>query len=306
MEKGFGVLNEVPSVRTYEYGAVYGNADADLPKSFILPDARLPKVGDQGSIGACVAFAIAGILSAFHQAEFDEKTEFSEGFIYGYNRDDVSRYCGMYPQKTLDYMMKRGSVPKKYYNKLYEMPKMRDVLLEDDNIDTLAGIAEKYRIKGYAGFLKGEKTEIKQAIYDNMCPILGVSDKYFGGPHAIMIVGWDEDGFIIQNSWGEDWGSKGRKTIPLTAINYAFLLSDEVFELNFDDVKKDAWYYDAVREVCFNGFMKGISDKSFAPDEYITRAQAAQLIVNVQKKNDEIIKILTDQIEELREEIKKK
>ena len=30
-----------------------------------------------------------------------------------------------------------------------------------------------------------------------------------GGGHAFAIIGYTADGFIIQNSWGEDWGSKG-------------------------------------------------------------------------------------------------
>ncbi len=31
----------------------------------------------------------------------------------------------------------------------------------------------------------------------------------FLGCHAISIVGYDEKGFIIRNSWGENWGDKG-------------------------------------------------------------------------------------------------
>lgn len=40
----------------------------------------------------------------------------------------------------------------------------------------------------------------------------------------------------------------------------------------FDDVKSGDWYYDAVQYAVRNGFMSGVSDKSFAPDDAMTRA----------------------------------
>ena len=35
-----------------------------------------------------------------------------------------------------------------------------------------------------------------------------------GGGHAIVIVGWNTKGWIIQNSWGESFGDKGRFVLP--------------------------------------------------------------------------------------------
>ena len=47
----------------------------------------------------------------------------------------------------------------------------------------------------------------KQKPTDPMATILP-SDRYEGG-HAFAIVGYDDRGFWVQNSWGEDWGEKG-------------------------------------------------------------------------------------------------
>jgi hypothetical protein len=33
------------------------------------------------------------------------------------------------------------------------------------------------------------------------------------GGHAVDVVGWDDYGFILQNSWGEEWGIKGFATL---------------------------------------------------------------------------------------------
>ena len=301
----FGVIPGIPSVRTYTYDAVCGAASTELPESYILPESRRPKVSDQGNVGACAAFATVGILNVLNSIELDEMVELSEGFFYGMNRSPEANYSGMYVEKALEYARKTGSVPKVLFDELYEMPEMRDKLMANKNIEKLVEISKKYRLKGYVGFLRGEKTEIKQAIYENQIPILGVSNSYFGEAHAIMIVGWDKNGFIIQNSWGENWGKKGIKTIPLTAINYAFMLIDEVLELKFKDVAKDAWYYKPIKECLFNGYMNGMSEEVFSPETPLTRAQAAQLIVNVQKKNDDINQIMLGQISQLREELKK-
>ncbi len=43
-------------------------------------------------------------------------------------------------------------------------------------------------------------------------------------------------------------------------------------EIDFDDVATSDWYYSDIEYVALNGLMKGVSDKSFAPDEQLTRA----------------------------------
>lgn len=300
-----GCLNESPSVRTYVYEAISKNSKESLPDSYILPNDRLPDVENQGSINACVAFATAEILNILNKVETGEDVKFSEGFIYGYNRNETARYEGMYPQSTLDHMRNTGSVPKIYYDALYEMPEMRDKLLADKNFEKLKEISEKYRIKSYVGFLKGEKEEIKRALYEYKYPILGVSNFHFGESHAIIVIGWNKDGFIIQNSWGESWGDKGRGTVPLSAVSYAFLLIDEVIEPNFVDVKQSDWFYKAVKEAYYNGFMKGVGESRFDPNGYLSRAQAAQMIVNMSKKYDDVIQIMSNRISELEKIVSK-
>ena len=36
----------------------------------------------------------------------------------------------------------------------------------------------------------------------------GNSDNSLGG-HAVTVVGYNKDGFILRNSWGDKWGDKG-------------------------------------------------------------------------------------------------
>jgi hypothetical protein len=41
-----------------------------------------------------------------------------------------------------------------------------------------------------------------------------ISDKKSTGGHAFALVGYNERGFVVQNSWGPDWGMKGFATLP--------------------------------------------------------------------------------------------
>lgn len=74
-------------------------------------------------------------------------------------------------------------------------------------------------------------------------------------------------------------------------IDYAYLLIDEVFNLNFKDVKETDWFYKAVKEAVFGGLMKGRSEETFDPTAPCTRAELAQFGVNLLKKIEEIQKI---------------
>lgn len=282
----FGVRDSAPSLRVYTYEAVGG---IDLPKAFTVTD--LPKVKNQGSVNSCCACAAAEILEVLNGREFDSHTEFSEGYIYGRCRSENGKYKGMYPDLLVEELRKKGSVPTTIFNKSFEMPEMQEILKTHKSIAKLDGIAEKYRIKGYVAFLGKKYDEMKEALYVHDVPLLAISRNYFGGSHAVIIIGYTESGFIIQNSWGEKWGNKGRREVPFDAIDYAYLFIDEVFELNFKDVKETDWFYKAVKDCVFGGLMKGRSEDVFDPGAPLTRAEAAQLMANFSKKIDEILKI---------------
>lgn len=42
----------------------------------------------------------------------------------------------------------------------------------------------------------------------------------FLGGHAISIVGYDKEGFIIRNSWGTEWGNNGYTKLPYNEFHY--------------------------------------------------------------------------------------
>ena len=51
------------------------------------------------------------------------------------------------------------------------------------------------------------------------------------GSHAVVIYGWNETGWLFQNSWGEEWGVNGRAVLPYDIpIEEAWGVVDEISE----------------------------------------------------------------------------
>lgn len=70
----------------------------------------------------------------------------------------------------------------------------------------------------------GDLTDLVYAIHKYGCAVGGfnITDAWYGakntwipsggtaaGGHAVLVCGYNENGLIIQNSWGRDWGEKG-------------------------------------------------------------------------------------------------
>ena len=56
----------------------------------------------------------------------------------------------------------------------------------------------------------------------------------------------------------------------------------------FKDVPENEWYYKAVQHVYNAGLMNGTSADTFEPEKTLTRAEMAQVLVNLCKKLDDI------------------
>lgn len=58
------------------------------------------------------------------------------------------------------------------------------------------------------------------------------------GSHAMVIYGWNETGWLIQNSWGVLWGNHGCATLPFSIPqNEAWAFIDEINEAPSEVVK---------------------------------------------------------------------
>lgn len=184
----------------------------EMPLEFDLRRWAQPS-RDQGRRGTCAAFAGSGIreIQAHKSDQFEEYL--SPEFIY-YHRDNKP-LNGMHGRNVFQIMQRIGSVPESDY--------------PYDNKDTpspeLYRLAAKFKIANFAKIttcdgLKKALLEIgpcylQLPLYSNR-PYFWRSrdgEKPNGG-HAVTVVGYTINGFILKNSWGNTWHDSGCIIFP--------------------------------------------------------------------------------------------
>ncbi len=207
-----------------------GNLRDPIPESV---DLRRPwwKIRHQGKTGACVGFATAdGVLRWLYtiNGKMLETERPSPRFIWMANKetDDLTRYpttfiesAGTSTKLALRIAQKYGCVPEHMLPMDGSLSKLR--------ANVFFSIAAQFRITAYYNL--GTNLDQWRAWIAHVGPILtrldvdkswkkatslgGKLTKYkkpthYGG-HAVCLVGYTEDYFIVRNSWGKDWGDQG-------------------------------------------------------------------------------------------------
>ena len=215
----YGAKKEVDDKRDYK-SYIYSAKTEVLPDEY---EITMPKVKDQGIVNSCVAHSLATFLEETYK---QKNIEFSTGFIYGYRPDGYDQGEGMYPREALKTILKVGDVPRVNFNHNKEMPEIKQLL--DKQFDNLKEIADVYKIQSYSRIYT--ENEIKKCIFNDITVPISIpvyndmkyDKKYIiempngkcNGYHAIIIYGYNKDGWLIQNSWGKDWANNGRAILP--------------------------------------------------------------------------------------------
>lgn len=185
------------------------NPRFEFPKELDLRD-DMPKVWDQGVDGPCSAYAVSAIKSWQEYNDYGNKEPFSRFFVYNLRKNYPAK--GMTPRDTMKILHKYGipyrSSFKRRWNEVSEIP--QEVLTE----------ALNHKILGYARIMTIDG--LKKSIYKNgpayiAMPVYNEGDEFWKaqhgqrpiGGHAAVIVGYNQHGFIIRNSWGYEWADNG-------------------------------------------------------------------------------------------------
>jgi hypothetical protein len=221
------------------------------PSLISLPDAYLAcpliprsQILDQGQEGACTGFALAAVVN-FLRAKQGRSARVSPRMLY-----ELARRYDEWPGENYDGSSARGAIKgwekhgvcaeKNWKNAQHGIRYMTDVVITDAR-QTPGGAY--YRIRPYnvrdmhtalneAGILyttlmvhagwnapgsgPGAKT-VSVAVEGRKTPYTFPIIKRQGsadGGHAIAIVGYTPQGFVIQNSWGAGWGADGFAFLP--------------------------------------------------------------------------------------------
>lgn len=173
-----------------EYQSDFG--DFDIPVEFTYRPL-MPPVRDQGTESTCVCQTLTGMLDVQRNA-----------------KNDVTNVCNNFSIQEL-------------YNQRSNKPQEGMIIKEALSILRHKGLNDE-KIANYA-MCTSVKTA-KQAIVANGPLAIGMmvynngSDKYWinkgmcVGGHCTMLVGYDENGFIMRNSWGLSYGNEGYINLP--------------------------------------------------------------------------------------------
>lgn len=219
-KRSFGAIYSGVDVRDYKMVCTTGAAD--FPEEFALKTVRIK---DQGSVGSCVAHALSGIVEYYNFAQCADDTEMSTGYIYGNRTNSRHKDSGMILRDALNVVRKYGDVPRKEFPENVETPEA--LALYQRRAARLYTIGRPNRISKYCRI----KTvaEAKQALYcgipllmamdwyDDMRVVDGVLTTQYRsceGGHCMFIYGWEKRGWLVQNSWGENWGTDGTFVLP--------------------------------------------------------------------------------------------
>lgn len=262
--ESFGALKSPFDARDYK---LVVSATETFPETFELPKTTIK---NQGNIGSCVAHASSSVIEYHHKKQHGEKVTFSTEFIYGFR--DIGYHIGegMYLRDALNTLRKYGDVT------TAELKGNNDCITAMKNVSSkfneLAEKAYPNRVSTY--FRVYDENAVKSALMNHGYVLVGMnwhkdvslvdgvytpgSNKVIGG-HAIVIYGWNKKGWLCQNSWGGNWGNKGRFIIP---FDFKFTEMWGVTDNITDNIKmpKRSIIRDLIYQL-FNAFVNIFSSK---------------------------------------------
>lgn len=262
---GMGWLRDLPDFRdfTSETPKIKEMlAKIKFPKAALASvdlTAWCTPIENQGQLGSCTANAGVGLFEYFEKKASSSHIDASRLFLYKTTRNllGLTGDTGAYLRTTAASMLLFGVPPEKYYP--YVIAKF-----DDEPTAFLYSFADNYRALEYYRYDPPgtPKDELLSAIKKNLgvglpsmfgftvynsisqaadtgeIPFPANGEKVLGG-HAICAVGYDDGkvitnasnkksskgAFLIRNSWGTSWGSKGYGWLPYDYV-LAGLASD--------------------------------------------------------------------------------
>jgi hypothetical protein len=189
----------------------------------------------QGAIGSCVAFGQGGIFSTTAKQLGIYTEPFSRTWLYNgfrYLMGWLDRDSGAYPDKMFEWVLTNGLLLEQYWR--YDYSKL------DMTVPNTLHMSRAVKYKNMQVFrvvdgADGIMSAISEGHAVSFCcpwpkswtyyppagvlPEITVDAPLYTG-HNIFIYGYDQPNgkFLIQNSWGKNWGVNGRALMPIAAV----------------------------------------------------------------------------------------
>jgi C1A family cysteine protease len=244
------ILNCIPS-RKMENDWRYRHADAAgiLGAGAIPPSKDLRaawwKINDQGSTGSCVGWASADSVIRWHMVKANRLTTtklLSARFQWmaAKETDEFVAAATTFIEKDGTSLKAALDVARKFGTVLDSLLPFDTGALYQGDEEEFYALAAQRKIASYFN-LDSNPVEWRKwiatkgpiitrldvdATWDNAASTQGNLDVYqpatVRGGHAVALVGYTPDRFIVRNSWGLTWGDKGFGYASLTYATTAF------------------------------------------------------------------------------------
>ena len=209
----FDALPDIPDYRDRWYQPTLA------PLKETLDPPTDPHVLDQGMEGACTGFGLAAVINLLHQRQ-ERDVRVSPRMLY-----EMARRHDEWRGEGYEGSSCRGAIKGWYHmgvcsEKLwpYDAAKTGDLTIARAKDARAHTIGAYYRIRKNIVDMHAALNEAG-AVYASADVHAGWMSptrdgripyrKQKEGGHAFAIVGYNSDGFLVQNSWGSDWGDSG-------------------------------------------------------------------------------------------------
>ncbi|QBG90204.1 diffusible signal factor-reguated C1 family cysteine protease [Xanthomonas oryzae] len=215
-------------------------ASVDLTQWAITP-------GDQGQVGSCASWATAHTLTGWYaNANKQAQKRFAPMYLYSQINDGVDEGSTM--EAPMEVALAQGIDTEQHYSWGNYDWKHKPTAADRANAAKNPTPYSKYTVL-YSGHGNGgralieqiklalasstpvaigfyvrqgfeELTPKNQVDYDIKTPILG--------GHAVVALGYDREGLIVENSWGTNWGNKGFGKLSWSVVAKDVIVADVV------------------------------------------------------------------------------
>ncbi len=219
-KRTLNVLGDPPDIRDRMYEPALVGLQPSLKK--IVPDLVL----DQGTEGACTGFGLAAVINLLKYGEGQVKFRASTRMLY-----EMAKKHDEWPGEKYQGSSCRGAIRGWHNMGVCEEKEWPYTIAKADRDLTIErAIAARRNALGAYYRLRPEVTDYHAALNQTGAIYVSanVHDGWFKpsprkkeqlplikfrsgrtGGHAFAIVGYEDEGFIVQNSWGPKWGSQG-------------------------------------------------------------------------------------------------
>jgi hypothetical protein len=214
------LLNEIPSPLDPRDVSLEEILE-ETKEEFILPEVLdyrndLPSAWNQMVDGPCSAYSAAAIKQWHEYKNYKLKKDLSRRFVYVMRKNFPDK--GMFARDTMDILLKYGiPLDRTFKWKFKKRKDITELVFKEASNHKILAYARIYSIDGLKKALfKNGPCYITFPVYNNEMYFWKknkTTDRFLGG-HACVVVGYNENGFIIRNSWGFNWGDKGHTIFP--------------------------------------------------------------------------------------------